>query len=1209
MKTFNKFYTYIFVCLIYLLGLPFAYSQNNVNNSLFDSANISSNDKAELAYQQGVVDAYAQSGTDALSKLMAQNAINEQNGETDKNNYIFSFDNLPLIYTIPAAAKFAKEYDNPIFADLNSLNAHLRTLNQELANQNKPLIYLGIDNKLGFILRNTNIKGTPTYSDFENSSDKFKQIGRDIYTVYTAYYQIFDKIKVAPDLFQIPSGQNNGVEIIAFGTFLDYLIKGKTDAEIIKNAETLKANVHSQKWMFCNFKGFGDAGWGAATKNRARVYQGLAHFPASTEGDEVEAYLVEFSKSIQESLTGVKPFDSKGKFHKDSYDGTGSYVNNLASDVTEEQVLKVNALVEEMMDNALYTSYLKVGIDAKVAGGYKLTQADLIRLEKALLDLKEACQISYNAVSASYVTKVIDFFKNCTVYEDPTCLATKDSYLPPCIWNRSSTNPVTYQVAMAAGIIDGAIDLVWNSGKLLYGTGQALFKLEEVKYCWTEPGYWLDVGVLKSDNCKEVRENSKQYFKLAWDVVEFVTPPYPGTLTPELLNVINSISATSGVVADQIGKDYSAWEREILAIDNCAAYRQGKVVFDIASCFIGVGEISAAVKAGTKVASAAGGGILKVMSAFGREAGKIMGKTIISNAGATAGFVFKKATKAGVTAGLVLQFAGADMVKIVGEKALQVAQKATIEAVAPLAKVTTKEASRLAYSTVEAAATQGQSTGKIVSEIKDVALELGEQLDDKVAEQVVKSFPKDNIKIIKVDNLADQDGVIDFVMKHGDAIIATINAGAHVVKYVKKPKDNPTDPEECKVCTARVPRVSDPLCLKLLNLASKSIVNGKPAVNRLCKNIISPVTLEAVVDKVLTFTLTEADAFLTDVNENTCTSEYLCGNIGSINVDIVNAWKLEIDALTSAGRKEPLTSQYLSDWETLTTIKNMMTTESNKVNDWFTIFNVVYDTELATAKAGSLTDKVSIFAKRYSGVSCNTCGDVNTNAHTTLKNVWLNIKYAMDLYNADNNIVNVAYFSSYALFSKNYTTQHGHHHQLSDMRINLNLPSSNILGIDRNITNADKQYDLKLKGSLGNGYKEYKSYGQNLINDIALRNWGYFDQFLAYLKAPETTDMGVPNDPAKPTFQYIFNTRLQSEANIKTAFQKLFCENCDETSQPTKRLSPQGSQVFEAIWGNTGLRNNLFPSITDIDLGRGAFLNLVKENPLNNKIYGFIKSR
>lgn len=108
--------------------------------------------------------------------------------------------------------------------------------------------------------------------------------------------------------------------------------------------------------------------------------------------------------------------------------------------------------------------------------------------------------------------------------------------------------------------------------------------------------------------------------------------------------------------------------------------------------------------------------------------------------------------------------------------------------------------------------------------------------------------------------------------------------------------------------------------------------------------------------------------------------------------------------------------------------------------------------------------------------------------------------------------------------------------------------------------------------------------------------------------------MGVPNDPAKPTFQYIFNARLQSEANIKTAFQKLFCENCDNTSQPTKRLSAQGSQVFEAIWGNTGLRNNIWndvpinPTSDDKEEYKDKFRLLV-QNIANTNIYGFIKSR
>jgi hypothetical protein len=95
----------------------------------------------------------------------------------------------------------------------------------------------------------------------------------------------------------------------------------------------------------------------------------------------------------------------------------------------------------------------------------------------------------------------------------------------------------------------------------------------------------------------------------------------------------------------------------------------------------------------------------------------------------------------------------------------------------------------------------------------------------------------------------------------------------------------------------------------------------------------------------------------------------------------------------------------------------------------------------------------------------------------------------------------------------------------------------------------------------------------------------------------------------KPTLEYVFNVRLQSEANIKSAFQKLFCDNCDNTSQPTKTLSPKGKQVFDAIWGNTGLKNNLWNPTLGISetQARLQFTNWV--SILDNRIFNFIKSR
>ncbi len=77
-------------------------------------------------------------------------------------------------------------------------------------------------------------------------------------------------------------------------------------------------------------------------------------------------------------------------------------------------------------------------------------------------------------------------------------------------------------------------------------------------------------------------------------------------------------------------------------------------------------------------------------------------------------------------------------------------------------------------------------------------------------------------------------------------------------------------------------------------------------------------------------------------------------------------------------------------------------------------------------------------------------------------------------------------------------------------------------------------------------------------------------------------------------------------------FQKLFCENCDDSNAPTKTLTVQGKKVFETIWGNVELRINLwnpadYPNGVTVAQAQNIFSTWVSQ--LDGKIFNFIKSR
>ncbi|MBU2062673.1 MAG: hypothetical protein KKH44_12605 [Bacteroidetes bacterium] len=54
----------------------------------------------------------------------------------------------------------------------------------------------------------------------------------------------------------------------------------------------------------------------------------------------------------------------------------------------------------------------------------------------------------------------------------------------------------------------------------------------------------------------------------------------------------------------------------------------------------------------------------------------------------------------------------------------------------------------------------------------------------------------------------------------------------------------------------------------------------------------------------------------------------------------------------------------------------------------------------------------------------------------------------------------------------------------------------------------------------------------------------------------------------------------------------------------TQALKQQGNEVFEVIWGNTGLRESLFPGISDKNLGQDKFEEMIET--VNSVFYNFI---
>ena len=111
---------------------------------------------------------------------------------------------------------------------------------------------------------------------------------------------------------------------------------------------------------------------------------------------------------------------------------------------------------------------------------------------------------------------------------------------------------------------------------------------------------------------------------------------------------------------------------------------------------------------------------------------------------------------------------------------------------------------------------------------------------------------------------------------------------------------------------------------------------------------------------------------------------------------------------------------------------------------------------------------------------------------------------------------------------------------------------------------------------------------------------GSFGQFLSYLQNGVTNMNGL---------EYWFDSKKESsESALKGEFKSMMYQN--------NALTTQGDAVFNAIWGNTGLRGNLFPETVGFsseeledekDNYRKDFLEMISS--LDNPFYEFIKVR
>lgn len=206
-----------------------------------------------------IINHYITTGANNLNKIMQQNIINEQNGQADKNIYVFDFKDASFDPTSPIYVKNSTQtpYKNR-FGRLDgvmssvtieeALNLKLQAINALLPT-NKPKIYVAIDAYLGFMYAFDDViqsNNNPEFTKYESIKPILRNKRESIETAYT---QIFRGMEA---FISLPSG-NVGAEIIGLGFFEKHYLQD-CDLDVNGNAIVTDLDAFYRLYFFKSFE-------------------------------------------------------------------------------------------------------------------------------------------------------------------------------------------------------------------------------------------------------------------------------------------------------------------------------------------------------------------------------------------------------------------------------------------------------------------------------------------------------------------------------------------------------------------------------------------------------------------------------------------------------------------------------------------------------------------------------------------------------------------------------------------------------------------------------------------------------------------------------------------------------------------------------------------------------------------------------------------
>lgn len=493
------------------------------------------------------LDDYAAAGSKELSRLIQTNAQNLQTGQEHLNQYIFGFKEY-----FERNPQFDAEYirwKGNMLSFQFTLNDTLKRINARLRQKQQPEVYVGLDDRLGSLVIKNKVdpqtwQTVQTLSDFNNAS-KFVIEKSSYETINQAYSEIYTKVAAFDNL----AGQaGRGIAIIGAGLFIT------TESALDGN----KAHI----WYASNLKGSADND--RVDKVYPSVMAGWSQYPENATDEKIHFKLDQFVHRVENGLSGklqVVNIPAPGKnFVEDCLNGEYGDWKKVDFIVLEKIGKQINRL-----GTRFWKDYVKDSLKLY----NNLTPTIAPQFEKNLTIYADAIEITFPEITAlderfNYFEDWVRQLQNC--FTNYSGNVNRKTLVPRCVWYQS---PLA-GIASISGFIDAGYETVVD-----------IADFGELMKCWTISGWGTNWNPIFDSDCAKKREDTRNF-----------------------LRQLKQIDSKEKVLAvgGELWNQSKTWFTDQLCADPLdptnseCFYKQGKTIFEIASLFIGVGEVKASLK-------------------------------------------------------------------------------------------------------------------------------------------------------------------------------------------------------------------------------------------------------------------------------------------------------------------------------------------------------------------------------------------------------------------------------------------------------------------------------------------------------------------------------------------------------------------------------------------------------------------------------------